>query len=35
MDRRLLDHYGGEVSRANIQPRARRRVEARYGGTRA
>ena len=31
MDRRLLDHYGGDVSRANIQPRARRRVLARYG----
>jgi alkane 1-monooxygenase len=33
MDRRLLDHYGGDLSRANIQPRARRRVLARYGGT--
>jgi alkane 1-monooxygenase len=32
MDRRLLDHYGGDVGRANIQPRARRRVLARYGG---
>jgi alkane 1-monooxygenase len=32
MDHRLLDHYGGDVSRANIQPRARRRVLARYGG---
>jgi alkane 1-monooxygenase len=32
MDRRLLDHYGGDVSRANIQPRGRRRVLARYGG---
>jgi alkane 1-monooxygenase len=32
MDRRLLDHYEGDVSRANIQPRARRRVLARYGG---
>ena len=31
MDGRLLDHYGGDVSRANIQPRARRRVLARYG----
>jgi alkane 1-monooxygenase len=31
MDRRLLDHYGGEVSRANIQPRAERKVLARYG----
>jgi alkane 1-monooxygenase len=32
MDRRLLDHYAGDVGRANIQPRARRRVLARYGG---
>jgi alkane 1-monooxygenase len=32
MDRRLLDHYGGDLSRANIQPRARQRVLARYGG---
>jgi alkane 1-monooxygenase len=31
MDRRLLDHYGGEVARANIQPRAERKVLARYG----
>jgi alkane 1-monooxygenase len=31
MDHRLLEHYGGDVTRANIQPRARRRVLARYG----
>jgi alkane 1-monooxygenase len=31
MDRRLVEHYGGDLSRANIQPRARRRVLARYG----
>lgn len=31
MDRRLLDHYGGEVERANIQPRRRGQVLARYG----
>jgi alkane 1-monooxygenase len=31
MDRRLLAHYGHEVTRANINPRARRRVLARYG----
>ena len=31
MDRRLLDHYGGDVSRANIQPRAATKVLARYG----
>jgi alkane 1-monooxygenase len=30
MDHRLLEHYGGDVSRANIQPRARRRILARY-----
>jgi hypothetical protein len=27
MDRRLLDHYGGDLSRANVQPRA----ASRYG----
>ena len=32
MDPRLLAHYGGDVSRANIHPRARRKVLARYGG---
>ena len=32
MDRRLLEHYGGEVGRANISPRARARVLRRYGG---
>jgi alkane 1-monooxygenase len=32
MDSRLLDHYGGDVSRANIHPRARERVLRRYGG---
>jgi alkane 1-monooxygenase len=31
MDPRLLDHYGGDVSRANIQPRKRDGVLARYG----
>jgi len=31
MDRRLLAHYGGDVTRANIQPRARARVLRRYG----
>jgi alkane 1-monooxygenase len=31
MDHRVLAHYGGDVSRANIQPRARRRLLARYG----
>jgi alkane 1-monooxygenase len=31
MDPRLLAHYGGEVSRANIQPRKREQILARYG----
>jgi alkane 1-monooxygenase len=31
MDGRLLEHYDGDVERANIQPRARGRVLARYG----
>jgi alkane 1-monooxygenase len=30
MDRRLLEHYGGEVARANIHPRARTRMLRRY-----
>lgn len=31
MDHRLLDHYGGDVGRANIAPRKRAKVLARYG----
>jgi alkane 1-monooxygenase len=31
MDERLLGYYGGDVTRANIEPRARRRVLARHG----
>jgi alkane 1-monooxygenase len=31
MDPRLLAHYGGDVTRANIQPRRRSRLLARYG----
>ena len=31
MDPRLLAHFDGDVSRANIQPRKRPRVLARYG----
>jgi alkane 1-monooxygenase len=31
MDRRLMEHYGGDLSRMNVHPRARRRMEARYG----
>ncbi|HYC82075.1 MAG TPA: alkane 1-monooxygenase [Solirubrobacterales bacterium] len=30
MDRRLLAHYGGEVTRANIHPRKRQRILERY-----
>ena len=30
MDPRLLAHYGGDVTRANIHPRARTRILARY-----
>ncbi|HXQ89360.1 MAG TPA: alkane 1-monooxygenase [Solirubrobacterales bacterium] len=33
MDPRLLDHYGGDVTRANIQPRKLGRVLAHYGRT--
>jgi alkane 1-monooxygenase len=32
MDRRVVDHYGGDLGRANIQPRAKRKLLARYGG---
>ncbi len=31
MDRRLLDHFDGDVGRANIHPPKRRQVLARYG----
>jgi alkane 1-monooxygenase len=31
MDPRLLDHFDGDVTRANIQPRRREQVLARYG----
>jgi alkane 1-monooxygenase len=33
MDPRLLAHYGGDMSRANIHPRARERLLARYCAT--
>ncbi len=33
MDHRLLEHYGGDVTRANIQPRKRKRLLARYGAS--
>jgi alkane 1-monooxygenase len=35
MDRRLVEHYEGDLGRANIQPRARRKLLARYGGSSA
>lgn len=35
MDHRLIEHYGGDVTRANIRPRARRRILARYGASAA
>jgi len=31
MDPRLLDHFEGDVTRANIQPRKREKILARYG----
>lgn len=31
MDKRLLAHYGGDLSRVNVQPGARRRLERKYG----
>ena len=31
MDRRLLEHYDGDVARANIHPRTRAKVLTRYG----
>jgi alkane 1-monooxygenase len=33
MDPRLLAHYGGDVTRANIHPPARERLIARHGGS--
>ena len=35
MDHRVLEHYEGDLTRANISPRARKRVLARYGGAEA
>jgi alkane 1-monooxygenase len=32
MDPILLDHYEGDVTRANIQPRKRGKILAAYGG---
>ena len=33
MDRRVLAHYDGDVTRANIHPPKRAKVLARYGAT--
>lgn len=33
MDHRVVEHYGGEIERANISPRKRGKVLARYGRT--
>jgi alkane 1-monooxygenase len=35
MDHRLVEHYGGDVTRANIHPRKRERILARYGASEA
>jgi alkane 1-monooxygenase len=35
MDPKLLEHYEGDVTRANIQPRKRKRLLARYGAAAA
>ena len=32
MDPRLVEHYGGDLSRANVAPRKRAKLLARYGG---
>ncbi|MFZ2527833.1 MAG: alkane 1-monooxygenase [Rhodococcus sp. (in: high G+C Gram-positive bacteria)] len=34
MDHRVLDHYDGDLSRINIQPRKREKILARYGEAR-
>ena len=31
MDRRLLEHFDGDVTRANINPRKREKILAQYG----
>jgi alkane 1-monooxygenase len=33
MDHRVLEHYGGDITRVNVQPRRREKVLARYGVT--
>jgi alkane 1-monooxygenase len=31
MDRRLIDHFDGDVTQANINPRKREKILGRYG----
>jgi alkane 1-monooxygenase len=31
MDHRVLAHYGGDITRVNVQPRLRAKMLARYG----
>src|ERR1700759_354164 len=31
MDHRVVEHYGGDMTRANLQPRLRKKILARYG----
>ncbi|OBK87585.1 alkane 1-monooxygenase [Mycolicibacter sinensis] len=33
MDHRVLAHYGGDITRANIDPRRRKKILARYGAS--
>jgi alkane 1-monooxygenase len=33
MDHRVLEHYGGDITRANLHPRLRDKILARYGAT--
>jgi alkane 1-monooxygenase len=34
MDQRVLDHYQGDITKVNIDPRRRQKILARYGATR-
>ena len=31
MDHRVIAHYGGDVTKVNMQPRLRKKMLARYG----
>jgi alkane 1-monooxygenase len=33
MDHRVLEHYDGDITRANLQPRLRNKILARYGAS--